>query len=146
MQLRVLVIQDHPLLGSTIASILEAEEDMSVCGIARTGADALAIATREKPHVVLMDVRMPDMTGAAVAAAIRARIPGVAIVFHSAEDSETALLDAIDAGATAFLARSATTSSQIVDAVRRAARGEWLIPVSVVGKALARRKTRGQGD
>jgi two-component system, NarL family, nitrate/nitrite response regulator NarL len=138
--LRVLVVQDHPLLASAIARILDGEADMSACGIARTGADAAVVALREKAAVVLMDFYLPDMSGPAAAAMIRAESPEVAIVFHSAEDSETALLDAIDAGATAYLTKVAT-ADQIVEAVRRASRGEVLIPVSLFAKAIARQRT-----
>ena len=137
--LRVLVVQDHPLLASVIAAILEAEEDISVCGIARTGAEAAGIASRNKAAVVVMDFHLPDMSGPAAATLIRDNLPDVAIVFHSARDSEAALLDAIDAGATAYLTKSAT-ADQIVEAVRKAAGGEVLIPVALFAKAIARQR------
>ncbi|HEV2027176.1 MAG TPA: response regulator transcription factor [Candidatus Dormibacteraeota bacterium] len=139
-QLQILVVQDHPLLASAIAFILGAEPDLTVCGIARSGGDAAAIAFRNKADVVLMDFDLPDVTGPSAAAMIRARLPEVAIVFHSAEESETALLDAIDAGATAYLTKT-VTADQIVEAVRRAARGEVLIPVELFAKAIARQHT-----
>ena len=137
--LQILVVQDHPLLASAIAFILGGEPDIKVCGIARSGADAAAVAFRNKADVVLMDFNLPDVTGPSAATMIRARLPDVAIVFHSAEDSETALLDAIDSGATAYLTKSAT-ADQIVEAVRRAARGEVLIPVELFAKAIARQR------
>jgi two-component system, NarL family, nitrate/nitrite response regulator NarL len=137
--LQVLVVQSHPLLASAIARILESEADMSICGIARTGSDAAVAALRNKAAVVVIDFYLPDMSGPAAAAMILRERPNVAIVFHSAEDSETALLDAIDAGATAYLTKSAT-ADQIVEAVRRGGRGEVLIPVSLFAKAIARQK------
>jgi two-component system nitrate/nitrite response regulator NarL len=137
--LQVLVVQSHPLLASAIARIIEGEPDMSICGIARTGADAAVSALRNKAAVVVIDFHLPDMSGPAAASVIRAERPDVAIVFHSAEDSETALLDAIDAGATAYLTKSAT-ADQIVEAVRRGARGEVLIPVALFAKAIARQR------
>ena len=137
--LHVLVVQDHALLGSAIARVLQDEADISVCGIARTGAAAAVAALRSKAAVVLMDFHLPDMSGPAAAVMIRLESPNVAIVFHSADDSETALLDAIDAGATAYLTKSAT-GDQIVDAVRRASMGEVLIPVSLFAKAIARQR------
>jgi DNA-binding NarL/FixJ family response regulator len=133
-------VQDHPLLGSAIARILEGEPDMSVCGIARSGADAGALALRDTVDVVLMDFRLPDISGPAAAAMLRAANPDVAIVFHSADDSETALLDAIDAGATAYLTKTAT-ADQIVEAVRQVARGAVLIPAALFAKAIARQRT-----
>jgi len=136
---RVLVVQDHPLLASAIARVLESEDDMTVVGIARRGDQAAEMAASEKPSVVLMDFRLPDSSGPTAAARIRSAVPEVAIVFHSADESETALLDAIDAGATAYLTKKAT-ADQIVEAVRRASVGEVLIPVALFAKAIARQR------
>jgi DNA-binding NarL/FixJ family response regulator len=97
-------------------------------------------ASRGKAAVAVIDFDLPDMSGPAAASLIRAESPGVAIVFHSADDSEEALLDAIDAGASAYLTKSAT-AEQIVEAVRRAGRGEVLIPVSLFAKAIARQRS-----
>ncbi len=136
---RVLVVQDHPLLASAIARVLESEDDLTVVGIARRGDQAAEMAASEKPSVVLMDFRLPDSTGPVAAARIRSAVPDIAIVFHSADESETALLDAIDAGATAYLTKKAT-ADQIVEAVRRASVGEVLIPVALFAKAIARQR------
>lgn len=138
--LRVLVVQDHPLLASAIAAILAREEDVRVCGIARTGAEAAAAALTHQAAVVVMDFSLPDMSGPAAATKIRAELPDVSIVFHSADGSDAALLDAIDAGAMAYLTKSAT-ADQIVEAVKRAGKGEVLIPVSLFAKAIERRRT-----
>jgi DNA-binding NarL/FixJ family response regulator len=136
---RVLVVQDHPLLAEAIARVLDSQEDLSVIGIARRGDEAATLAAREKPSVVLMDFRLPDSSGPVAAARIRSAVPEAAIVFHSADESETALLDAIDAGATAYLTKSAT-ADQIVEAIRKASVGEVLIPVALFAKALARQR------
>jgi DNA-binding NarL/FixJ family response regulator len=135
--IRVLVVQDHPLLASAIARILDSEDDLAVAGVARSGGEAAAMAARETPEVVLMDFQLPDSSGPAAAANIKLAAPSAAIVFHSADETETSLLDAIDAGAIAYLTKSAT-ADQIVEAVRRAAIGEVLIPVQLFAKAIAR--------
>ncbi len=136
---RVLVVQDHPLLASAIARVLDTHEDLSVIGIAPDGRQAATLAAKEQPSVVLMDFLLPDMTGPVAAARIRTEVPGAMIVFHSAEDSENALLDAIDAGATAYLTKEAT-ADQLIEAVRRASIGEVLIPVGLFAKAIARQR------
>jgi two-component system, NarL family, response regulator DevR len=136
---RVLVVQDHPLLAAAIVEILAYEPELSVCAVARTGAEAVLLAGRLTVNVVLMDYRLPDRTGAEVAGMIRTASPETAIVFHTAEDSDAALLDAIDAGARAYLSSSAT-ADQIVAAVRRAAHGEVLIPVALFARAIARQR------
>jgi DNA-binding NarL/FixJ family response regulator len=137
--LRVLIVQDHPLLASALATILSAEAGIRVCGVSRTGAAAAEVAARERATVVLMDFRLPDMSGASAAGMIQAAAPGTAIVFHSVEASEAAMLDAIDAGAAAFLGKAAT-ADQIVEAVRRAARGDVLMPAALFAKAIARQR------
>jgi DNA-binding NarL/FixJ family response regulator len=135
----VLIVQDHPLLASALATILRNEAGINVCGVTRTGAAAAEIAARERATVVLMDFRLPDMSGPAAAVLIQAGAPDSAIVFHSVDDSEAAMLDAIDAGAAAFLTKSAT-ADQIVEAVRRAARGDVLMPGAMFAKAIARQR------
>jgi DNA-binding NarL/FixJ family response regulator len=136
---RVIVVQDFTLLASAIARTLESEPDLTVCGIARSGADAAPLAARVKADVVLLAFDLPDMSGPAAAGMIRAALPSAAIVFHNAGDSESDLLDAIDAGATGFLTKSAM-ADQIVEAVRGAARGELLFPAGLFAKAIARQK------
>ena len=107
-------------------------------GLASTGADALKATREHQPDVVLMDYRLPDMSGPSAATLILAEQPA-AIVFHSADDSEDALLDAVDAGALAYLTKQATPE-QIVDAVRRAAHGDLLIPADLFVRAIARKR------
>jgi two-component system nitrate/nitrite response regulator NarL len=138
--IRVLIVQDHPLLAAAIAKVLEVHPDLGVAGIAANGTDAVRTATRQKPDVVLMDYRLPDMSGPAAATMIQSAYPAAAIVFHSADDSETALLDAVDAGATAYLTKEAT-ADQIVEAIRQAALGEVLIPVALFARAIERQRS-----
>jgi two-component system, NarL family, response regulator DevR len=137
--LRILIVQDHPELAAAIAESIKAEVDLTVTGIARTGGEAASIAARERVDVALIDFRLPDVSGPAAAIMIRNIAPETAIVFHGADESETDLLDAIDAGATAYLTKSAR-ADQIVAAVRLAAQGEVLIPVALFAKAIARQR------
>ena len=127
------------MLASAIVEILESEPGLRVLAVARSGADAVRLATQEAVGVVLIDYRLPDMSGAAAAGQIRTARPETPIVFHTADDSETALLDAVDAGASAYLTGSAT-AGEIVEAVRRAIQGEVLIPVALFARAIARQR------
>ena len=94
------------MLASAIVEILEGEPGLSVYAVARTGADAVLLATQEPVRVVLLDYQLPDMNGAEAASLIRTARPETAIVFHTSDDTEEAVLDAIDAGASAYLTRS----------------------------------------
>jgi DNA-binding NarL/FixJ family response regulator len=138
-RVRVVIVQDHHLLATAIARILDSEPDLTVCGIARNGSDAASLAARERADVALLDFRLPDVSGPAAAGLILSAIPSTAIVFHSADELESDLLDAIDAGAIAYLTKSAA-ADQIVEAVRRAAHGEVLIPVALFAKAIERQQ------
>ncbi len=137
--MNVLIVQDHPLLASAIAHVLETQSDLAVSGVSASGAGALESAAQRRPDVVLMDFRLPDVTGPMAARMIKKEHADAAIVFHSADESESALLDAIDAGATAYLTKDAT-ADQIVEAVRRASKGEVLIPVELFARAIARQR------
>jgi two-component system, NarL family, response regulator DevR len=138
-RVRVLIVQDHPLLASAIARVLEGQADLAVSGVSASGAAALAAAAMDRPDVVLMDFRLPDVTGPEAARMIQSEHADAAIVFHSADESETALLDAVDAGATAYLTKDAT-ADQIIEAVRRASKGEVLIPVELFARAIRRQQ------
>ena len=136
---RVLVVHDHALLASSIAAFLDALADITVCGVAPTGKDALMIAQSEEVDVVLIHYGLPGAGGPTLASMIRTGANPPAIVFISTDDSEAAMLDAIDVGATAFITKYALPD-QIVQAVRRAAQGEILIPVALFAKAIARQR------
>jgi DNA-binding NarL/FixJ family response regulator len=84
-----------------------------------------------------MDFHLPDSSGPVAAARIRTEAPEAAIVFHSADASESALLDAIDAGASAYLTKDAT-GEEIIKAIRQASIGEVEIPVALFAKAISR--------
>jgi len=137
--LRVLLVEAHPLLASALARMVEGQSDLALCAIASTGAEAVEEAARCEADVVVIDFDLPDMSGPAAAGMIHDQVPKATIVFHSAEESETALLDAIDAGAIAYLTRSAT-ADQFLEAIRRASLGEVLIPARLFAKALARQR------
>ena len=135
----VLIVQSHPLLATALAQVVDGEADFTVSGVSNSGADALEAAAIDRPDVVLIDFRLPDVTGPEAARMIQSAHADAAIVFHSADESETALLDAIDAGATAYLTKDAT-AEQIITAVRRASQGEVLIPAELFARAIARHR------
>jgi DNA-binding NarL/FixJ family response regulator len=116
-----------------------------VVGIARRVADAVSLASETRPDVLLLDYYLPDGTGTEAAAVIRQELPEVAIVVLTAETSDEALLAAIEVGACAFLEKSQTTL-EVVDAIRRGAAGEILIPATVLVGLIARQAERAQHD
>jgi NarL family two-component system response regulator LiaR len=138
--IRVLVVAENTLLASAIVTSLERDDALSVCGIARTGADAAQAAISGRATIALIDFALSDMSGSAAVKFVRVLLPDIPIVFHNVRESVTDLLDAIDAGAVAYLTKSAT-ADQMVDAIRRAKLGEVLIPASLLAMAVARQRT-----
>ena len=76
--IRVLIVDDHPLVAEGVEAVLQREPDIQVVGVARTAVEAEEIARRDHPQVVMMDFRLPDRSGAEAAAAIRSEQPEVA--------------------------------------------------------------------
>ena len=130
----VLLVEDHRLVAEGLASMLNATPDIQVVGTAATTTDAVRLAALEQPVVVVMDSHLPDGAGADVVGRIREDLPTVAIVFLSADESEAAMIAAVRAG---YLPKSRATAD-VVDAVRRAAGGEMLIPAAQLARLLAR--------
>jgi len=141
--IRVLLVEDHQLVAEGIQALLDREDDIKVIGVAGTVKDAVAMSAADSPEVVVMDFRLPDGTGAQAGETIRSRRPHPSLVFVSGDDSEDALLLAVQAGASVFLPKS-RASSEIVTAVRKAARGEMLIPANQLADLLVRVRERSQ--
>ena len=143
--IRVLLVEDHVLVAEGLASMLNATGDIRVVGTAATTADAVRLAAEEQPAVVVMDSHLPDGAGADIAGRIRDHQPEVAIVFLSADESEAAMIAAVRAGACAYLPKSRATAD-VVEAVRRAAQGEMLIPAGQLARLLARSHEMARDD
>jgi DNA-binding NarL/FixJ family response regulator len=137
LKIRVVIVDDHPIVCETVAAILGKHADIEVVGCTGTVRGAIAAVKRESPDVVLMDFRLPDGTGAHATATIRRHKPPPAVVFLSADDSDHALRQAAESGACGYVVKSAG-ARKIVDAVRRAARGEISLPIERLAERLAR--------
>jgi DNA-binding NarL/FixJ family response regulator len=122
-RLKVLVTDDHPIVRMGLGDLLRREEDIDVVGEAGSGEEALRLVRQIAPDVVMLDLSMPSMGGIEVARSIRLLAPKTGIVIFSVHDHETYVLQALQAGATAYV-RKGAERSEIVAAVRHAARGE----------------------
>jgi two-component system nitrate/nitrite response regulator NarL len=142
---RVLIVEDHPVVAEGLVALLTGRAELEVVGWVTSVADAVGTAAREQVDVAVVDFRLPDGTGAEAAAGIREHRPEAALVFLSADDSDGAMLAAVEAGASGYLVKSAT-GPDIVDAVRGAAEGEMLIPAARLASLLARSREAAQQD
>jgi DNA-binding NarL/FixJ family response regulator len=133
---RVVVVDDDHLLADALALAWEREDDLAIVGLAYTGGEGIALARRERPDVVLMDHHLPDVSGAEATAALHAELPDLAVVIMTIEPTDEALLAAIEAGASGFIAKS-DGLRPVAEAIRRAANGEMLIPAARISQLLA---------
>jgi DNA-binding NarL/FixJ family response regulator len=134
---RVLLADDQPLLRTGFRMVLGAQPDLDVVGEAGDGAEAVSLARRLLPDVVLMDVRMPRMDGvAATRAIVEARLP-VRVLVLTTFDLDEYVVGALRAGASGFLAKD-IAADDLVTAIRTVAAGEAVVAPRILKRLLDR--------
>ena len=124
----MLVVDDHDLFRAGLSSVLGTQQDIEVVAQASGGKMAIRLARELRPGVVLMDMRMPDLTGPAATRAILENDPGVRVLALTVASDEEDIAAAIVAGACGYLLKDSPIDD-VVEAVRAAARGvAWLSP------------------
>jgi len=118
----VLLADDHDLVRAGLKAALRGHPDFNVVGEARDGQEAVREARRLKPDLVVMDVRMPRLTGIEACRAIRSEVPAVNVLMLTSYSDERAVMAAIVAGASGFLLKEVQTA-QLLDAMRVVGRG-----------------------
>ena len=136
-RIRVLIADDHPIVRAGLLDVLSSQPDFEVVGEATTGAEAVALANRLHPNVVLMDLRMPEMDGVTAIAKIKAEHPDVNILVVTTYDSDADILPAIETGATGYLLKD-TPRKELFEAVRAAAQGKLLLAPTVAARLMER--------
>jgi DNA-binding NarL/FixJ family response regulator len=131
----VLLVDDQALVRSGFRLILDAQDDMEVVGEASDGRAAVEEAARLHPDVVLMDVRMPEVDGIAATKTIVGERPEAKVLVLTTFDEDRVVYDAMKAGASGFLLKSAPPA-QFVEAVRTVAAGEALLAPSVTRRLV----------
>jgi len=137
MSIRVLLVDDQPLIRLGFAAILGAEDGIEVVGEAGDGREALAQVAELDPDVVCMDVQMPAMDGIEATRALAASDARAAILILTTFDRDDFLFDTLTAGASGFLLKSAGPE-ELIDAVRVLGRGDALLDPQVTRRVLAR--------
>jgi DNA-binding NarL/FixJ family response regulator len=135
--IRILVVDDHPVVREGLVAIIEAQDDMTVVGEAGDGSQAIAIYTAAKPDVVLMDLAMPGTDGVQAIEGMRAFDPEARVVVLTAYDTDERILRAVEAGARGYLLKGAPRD-EIFRAVRVVNLGGSLLEPAVAGKLLNR--------
>jgi DNA-binding NarL/FixJ family response regulator len=123
MSLRIVIADDHGVVRSGLKLLLDRQSDIEVVAEAEDGIDALETVIAEKPDVVILDVAMPRMTGLQATHEIKKQAPDTQVLILSMHDDERYLYEALRAGASGYVLKSAA-GEDLLDAVRAAARGE----------------------
>jgi DNA-binding NarL/FixJ family response regulator len=135
--IRLLVVDDHPVVRAGMVAVLGEEPDLEVVGEAADGAQALALVPRLRPDVVLMDLRMPVMDGAEATRRLAADPGSPHVLVLTTYDTDADIVRAVEAGARGYLLKDAPTAV-LTDAIRRAARGETVLAPPVAARLADR--------
>ncbi|MFI0412412.1 response regulator [Actinomadura sp. 3N508] len=139
--IRVFLMDDHEVVRRGVAALLSAEDDIEIVGEAGTAAEALARIPAARPHVAVLDVRLPDGDGVTVCRDIRSQMPELACLMLTSFDDENALFDAVMAGAAGYVLKQ-IHGSDLVGAVRTVATGQSLLDPRSTARMLERIRTR----
>jgi len=133
----VLIVDDDPVVRFGLAMMLRGAADLRVVAEAGDGAEAVELAARHAPHVVLMDIRMPGTDGITATEALRARTPAPQVVVLTTFDADAHVLRALRAGAAGFLVKD-TPPDELVVAIRHAAQGRPVLSPEVTRRLIDR--------
>jgi DNA-binding NarL/FixJ family response regulator len=134
--IRVLLVDDQLLFREGLATLLSVRPEVDVVGEAANGLEALERVATLKPHVVLMDLRMPVLNGVEATRRLRAAHPEVRVVALTTFDDDEDVFEALRAGALGYLLKD-VTPDKLVEAIRAAARGESFLQPSIASKVVA---------
>jgi two-component system, NarL family, response regulator len=139
-QVRVLIADDHPIVREGLHAVLSDQPDLEVVGQAATGAEAVALALAARPDVILMDLRMPGMSGVEAIAALRAEWPEAHVLVLTTYDGDEDIYRALQTGAKAYLLKD-TPRAELLEAIRAVARGQKRLPAEVAARLMERMST-----
>ena len=134
-RIRLLVVDDQPLIRRGLAVMLATEPDIDVIGQAANGEEAIQAARRDRPDVVLMDLQMPRVGGVAATRTISGELPGTQVVVLTTFDTDELVFDAIRAGAQAYLLKDAP-EAEVLDTIRAVHRGESRLSPNIARKVM----------
>jgi two-component system, NarL family, response regulator DevR len=143
-ELRVMLVDDHEVVREGLRALLNRRPGMSVVAEAGTVAQAIEVALKEKPDVVVMDVRLPDGSGVEACREIRSELPDTRMIMLTSYADEDAVMASILAGASAYLLKQ-TRGQQLAEAVEAVARGESLLDPQVTMRVLEQVRNLSSG-
>jgi DNA-binding NarL/FixJ family response regulator len=143
-ELRILVADDHETVREGARVLIERVAGWIVCGVAETGRQAVELAEKLQPHIVIMDINMPDLNGIDAARQIKRRAPQVEILMFTGHDTDEIIRKAFDIGVKSFIHKS-QASSHLLDAIRSLAEHKPFFTSKVSEVLFARFLDRCEG-
>jgi DNA-binding NarL/FixJ family response regulator len=134
-QIRVLSVDDHPLLREGIAALVNSQPDMELVGQAATGAEAIQLFRQVLPDITLLDLRLPDMSGIDIVIAIRSEFPEARIIMLTTFEGDVEIQRALQAGARGYLLKN-IPPSELLDVMRQVHAGKKRIPPEIASQLL----------
>jgi DNA-binding NarL/FixJ family response regulator len=128
--IKILIVDDHPLIREGVAAVLNGQTDMSLVGEATTGREAIESFRRHLPDVTLMDLRMPDMSGIDAISVIRSEFPAARIVVLTTYAGDVQALGALKAGASGYLLKN-MLRKDLLETIRAVHAGKRRIPPEI---------------
>lgn len=144
-RVRLLIVDDHAVVRDGLRGILSQDPGLEVVGEAADGLEALAVAARLRPDVVLMDLRMPRLGGAEAIRRLRQEAPETRVLVLTTYDTDTDVLPAVEAGATGYLLKDAGRAD-LIAAVHATARGEAVLAPAAAGLLMGRVRAAAQDE
>ena len=134
-RIRVLVVDDHPVVRAGVIGMIAASDDFEVIGEATNGLEAVEQATTLKPDVIIMDLRMPELDGADAITRIRKTNPEQPILILTTYDTDADILKAVEAGATGYLLKD-SPREDLYHAIRQTAEGQSALSPTVLSRMM----------
>ncbi len=135
--IRVLIADDHPIVREGLTAILNLEKDLEVVGQASTGVEAVSLAGKLRPDIILMDLQMPEMDGVEAIKRVKEKSPHIEIIILTTYDTDEYIFRGLEAGARAFVLKD-VSPTEVVDAIRAVHRGESVLEPRIATRVLDR--------
>lgn len=136
-EIRLLIVDDHPVVRDGLRGMLDSQPDFSVAGEAANGREAVQKVEALNPDMVLLDLRMPVVDGVTALREIKIRFPQVQVLVLTTYDSDADILPAIEAGASGYLLKD-SSREDLYSGIRAAARGETVLAPSIAARLVDR--------
>ena len=133
--IRVLIADDQELIRQSLSFVLDAQADIAMVGTASNGREAIELVRKEKPDVVLMDIRMPEVDGVECTRLIKTAHPQIKVIILTTFDDDEYVFGALRYGASGYLLKGVSVN-ELANAVREVVRGGSIIMPGVASKAL----------